>query len=358
MRRLARGRRRGGAGPDRIRQDPRGAVGPDLRRAGLPGVVHLTEARTPQEIAFEQAVRAGERRVLAFDADLQREIAQLVAGFRRELDGVLARTEWDAYRLDQVRRDLDASRRRLDAGMSAMANRQATEAATLALTNVDTAARALIGGAPLQAARLPFDQIALIQQLTPDLITGATQEATRRIQTILSQRVMGGLTARDARQRIGQVVGNLPGRGGRGEVPGKMFTDLQLRTETIMRTEMNRLYNLTSEGRIDDLASRMPGIGKTWIHQSAASRNPRPNHAAMNGKVVFPGEGEKFELIGKDAVYHVDGPHDPELPAEETINCHCRVRIAYDAEVAAAQRRRGDFERTPTGPAPSRVVAR
>jgi hypothetical protein len=40
----------------------------------------------------------------------------------------------------------------------------------------------------------------------------------------------------------------------------------------------------------------------------------------MHGKIIYPAEGEKFRLAGR---YSVSGPHDPILPAEHSINCHC-----------------------------------
>lgn len=58
-------------------------------------------------------------------------------------------------------------------------------------------------------------------------------------------------------------------------------------------------------------------VTKRWIH--GLSKEPRPDHVAMNGTVV--GIGEQFEVGG----VMMDRPHDPNAPAEHTIGCNCSL---------------------------------
>lgn len=60
---------------------------------------------------------------------------------------------------------------------------------------------------------------------------------------------------------------------------------------------------------------------KVWLH-SMGGNPPRAWHLDMHGKAVM--WDQKFTLHApKGKIHYADHPHDPKLPPEETINCHC-----------------------------------
>lgn len=71
---------------------------------------------------------------------------------------------------------------------------------------------------------------------------------------------------------------------------------------------------------------------KEWAHTGGHKNEPRPNHVAMNGKIVP--KNEPFELIGADGVlYYPMYPRDIHLPAGERISCHCIHRGIVSADI-------------------------
>ncbi len=301
------------------------------------------------EYAFERAVREALAASRRFDKATVAELDRYLQEFQALLQGTMENvelTDFGQHRYRAINDAIDRARIRLQLQVDGLIQRAATEQAALALASVDGPLRAILGtGATLPMVDLPLQQINFIRSYTPDLITAVTDETIRKVQTTLSQRLMGGLDAVRARRRIEMLVGQLPkdrGKTARQLMPGKIFSRQRIRAENILRTEMNRIYNITTTDRIDDVAVRVPGVGKTWIHNPGSSFEPRPNHVALHGTVIFPGNGERFTLYGRGGTtYYVSGPHDPALPGEESINCHCRVRVAYSGEVAAEQERRG-----------------
>ena len=291
------------------------------------------------------------KKVARADRAFQKEIADAISAFRREVLDVIDitdLTDYAAHRVRAMRTAVKAAEDRLNVALGTSFDTTAVEAARLAIGSVDGPLADLLGRA-LPLVMIPEDQLAIVMAYTPDLIAGATRDMAKQIQQIFSQKMLGGISTQQARARLGQIVGPLPASANRLSIPGNVFSGTRIRTETIFRTEFNRIYATTSESRIDELASKIPGIGKVWIHQPTASRNPRASHARLHGKIIFPGNGEKFEVAG----FLVDGPYDPALPASEVINCHCRVRIAYSDEIAAEQERRGKLK----APQASKVAA-
>lgn len=310
----------------------------------------LVEAVTDtSEVAFERAVREALANAKRYDRQAVSDLLQYLNEFHDMLAGTLGNvelTEFGQHRYEAVRDAITRARQRLLSQMDQLAGQVVNRQASLAVAAVDGPLRAVLGGsAGLPLVDLPLQQIQVIRGYLPELIVGISDETMRKVQTTLAQRLMGGLDAVRARRRIESLVGALPkdkGKPARELEAGKIFSRERIRAENILRTEMNRVYNVTHTDRIQDVALRVPGVGEVWIHNPSASYEPRRNHVEMHGQMIFPGSGEKFTLYGrKGGTYSIAGPHDPVLPAEESINCHCRTRIAYSAEIAEEQKRRG-----------------
>ncbi|MFC3704479.1 head morphogenesis protein [Devosia honganensis] len=74
-------------------------------------------------------------------------------------------------------------------------------------------------------------------------------------------------------------------------------------------------------------------LTKTW--QRTVSRAPRDGHLAMVGKTIpF---GEMFTL---PSGHQCTGPHDPNLPASEIVNCKCLLELSVDFTAQALRKYR------------------
>jgi len=92
------------------------------------------------------------------------------------------------------------------------------------------------------------------------------------------------------------------------------------RSETILRTELQRAFNLSTFAQQQDSAARIPGLTKSWV--ATADIRTRISHlrAHMRYKANPIPINEPFEVGGAKLMY----PCDPAGPPEETINCRCR----------------------------------
>lgn len=84
-------------------------------------------------------------------------------------------------------------------------------------------------------------------------------------------------------------------------------------------TEMLRAHSVAKEEAIQ----QSPATDrKGWLHSGGHKIAPRENHVAMNGQIVV--KEKPFTLRGRNgSTYYPMFPRDTNLPAEETINCHC-----------------------------------
>ena len=86
------------------------------------------------------------------------------------------------------------------------------------------------------------------------------------------------------------------------------------RATTIARTETSNSVNSTTNTAAIEAGMTF----KTWLHVGGGKED-RESHVALDGKTIKL--REYFNVGGSLAFY----PHDPNLPANELINCHCIV---------------------------------
>lgn len=166
---------------------------------------------------------------------------------------------------------------------------------------------------PLKAAGLVFDVprlstelLILNQDYTADLITGLRDETINQINGVLNRGMLAGKDAYTVGREIdSEVLGVKEERG------------ISYKAEKIVRTENNRVYNMSEQGRIEQIAGVIPGLKKEWA--AVIDNRTRPSHLAAHGQIVD--WDADFEVGGHSCSY----PNDPSLPPEEVVNCRCRM---------------------------------
>lgn len=154
-------------------------------------------------------------------------------------------------------------------------------------------------------------KLKILQDYHADLITDITQDAKSRIDRELTLSQLGQKSVDETIKAIGRNL-----------IKPSIFKSVTKRAETIFKTETNRIGNLASSERIRQLQRQIPELQKTWVHSHIGI--PRPGHLMLDG-VTIP-TNEPFKLFGGDGkIYYPNAPHDPILPAGETINCKCIV---------------------------------
>lgn len=112
------------------------------------------------------------------------------------------------------------------------------------------------------------------------------------------------------------------------------------RSRRVALTEMLRIESYAQQ---EEMVQDPLAYEKEWVHVMSA--HPRLHHMAMSGQKVF--KREFFELVGADgATYYVMCPRDTNLPASESINCHCLMRtIANENAVGMSKKEMKELRR-------------
>lgn len=172
--------------------------------------------------------------------------------------------------------------------------------------------------------------LEVLQDYSADLITNLGDEARRKINGILAQSALGTLGPFEAIQAI---AGSLPS--------GSVFRTVGARAEAIYRTEVNRVFSIAAQARMNEMGERLPHMKKRWL--SVVDSRTRATHISASGQVV-PFDG-MFTVGGEKAQF----PRDPVLSAKESVNCRCHSVPVIDSRTYA------DLGVAPAGGAPTEI---
>lgn len=150
-----------------------------------------------------------------------------------------------------------------------------------------------------------------LQRYSADLVTGIVAEAQKNIGIQVSLGVMGQKSKEEIIQGIGSNLDD-----------PSVFGTIAKRAQVVFQTEVKRTQNIATNDRIKQAATQIKDLKKRWIHTHIGI--PRPYHLLMHGTTI--NVNELFTLKGADGnIYEIEAPHDPSLPAGETVNCRCGI---------------------------------
>lgn len=98
--------------------------------------------------------------------------------------------------------------------------------------------------------------------------------------------------------------------------------------KTIATTEVRSAVHDVQHSYVTELTKRNPTlrIFKKWIHNPNLSIvQPRDNHAKLGRLKAIPLEQNYIFQTDKGKTVSASRPHDPSLPPEEVIGCHCDI---------------------------------
>ncbi|MGN0621826.1 MAG: phage minor head protein [Porcipelethomonas sp.] len=98
------------------------------------------------------------------------------------------------------------------------------------------------------------------------------------------------------------------------------------------RAALTETLRAHSAAREESLQQCPAVENKQWVHSGGYRIEPRENHIKISGQIVP--KNESFTLTGRNGItYHPQFPRDPDLPPEESINCHCIHRGVVNDEI-------------------------
>jgi len=305
---------------------------------------------TPKEL-YVQQLDAIAKRFASVDAQVSRRSLTLLQELRRQIaaEVLIAGTDFEQFRLAQMSANIDK--------LVADFERQL-------LVDVQTATQTAIemGSAtitePLQVIGVEgaFFQVSPAQvntlldfsaELVKDIGTGLKSAINVQVRNA----ALGQTTPFHAMKNITDKMGLAGVRTGKD-----VTTGVAARAETVLRTELQRVFNVSSHAQQQATAKQVPGLLKRWI--ATSDSRTRKGHLRIHNETrVKPIPIDKpFIVYDIDAKGRVKGkaelmyPLDPSAPPQYTINCRCRqatihpeigvIGSSLDGRIAAELERR------------------
>lgn len=260
--------------------------------------------------------------------DVTRDMLRILDAYRREVIGMIV----------SAPEPLSGSLRGLLLEVDTIIARLSRDLGTTMRQGIETAANAGDEAVldALRAARVevPLAYVGVSEQLVrtladygAELITRIPADARAQIAQQVRLAALGGIDTTTLIDRIGRNL-----------TDPSVFGSIARRAEAVARTEVSRARSMAYAEQGAEVAGRFPGTLKVWEHATTSPgfttfqrRSSRPNHVALSRRTneqPIPFD-EPFDLGGGVRAMY---PHDPQLPASESVNCRCRLRIVMPEE--------------------------
>ena len=263
-----------------------------------------------QRDAYAAKLRQISRNFDRLERETLQQSIKLLKDVRNKVAGELTGTEFSQFRVKEQQKAIDEIIDEYETQLRAMTNGAARQSFTLGGQSAVE---------PLQAAGINARfftpskaQVEVIAQFSADLIGDYVQGAARRdINRIIRMNALAGNSSLDAMKEITtKLFGS-----DRVPKPTDLAKGVAYEAERILRTEVNRSYNLAAFSQQEKLAKDIPGLQKQWL--ATGDNRTRLSHLQAHGKVVPV--GDPFIVGGAELMY----PLDPAGPPQETIQCRC-----------------------------------
>jgi len=208
-------------------------------------------------------------------------------------------SEWDLFYLSQVERNIKAHLNEATDSLGQVATSETSRAWAAGQDLIDNPLSA--SGVQIKSVLPEMDkkQLNAIRSFMTNRLRAVTEELATKISNELGLVVVGAQSSNQAKQTIASKIGKNGHR----------------RAQTIVRTEIGRVYSVATQSRQEQAKEYLPGLKKQW--RRSGKVHSRVSHDLADGQIV--GVNEPFVVGGVKLMY----PRDPAGPPEETINCGC-----------------------------------
>jgi len=260
-------------------------------------------ARSKKEIAFQKKVDELIANAQHMETAEVKKVIALLADARKDVAATVATTEWQAYRLPELKNAIDRALQSFGDKYGVELREAQRSFWETGIEMVDFPIRQV--GVYAAFPAIDTTVLGIMQGYGADLVKGLAKDAALRINNEITMGLMGQKTPFEVMEAVGA---NLKDK--------SIFTSIAARAETITRTEAGRVLEAASQARLTEAAKLVPGLQKQWFH-GAHVRMPRPSHLAAVGQIR---DADKpFDVGGEQLMY----PRDPAGSAKNTINCSC-----------------------------------
>jgi hypothetical protein len=227
-------------------------------------------------------------------------------------------SDFDAHRLGILGQHIDGLMRDFSADLTRIARDGLTQQATYGQQSIDNPLGTLQGNffipSPQQVTSIA--QFRVLVDLVNTNLVSMSNTAASQIVNVVRMTALGNGSSFEAMRQISQILGITSPRSGREIVRG-----ITARGERVLRTELNRAFNMSAHDRMMTLDRELGGLEKQWM--ATGDSRTRQSHLDAHGQRV---RVDKQFTVGGVKMLH---PHDPKAPAREVVNCRCRGIVIF-----------------------------
>ena len=277
------------------------------------------------------------------DTTIKRMLSMLKE-LRQRIAAQLATAQgWDAVHLERLRVNVEAQIAQFEARLRTELQAAMQDAVQAGQDSVVQPFQEI--GLRSNYHRFSTAQVNAVVDFSARLVQQIADETRAKIDQQIRLAVLGDKSPLDTMKGITKDLG-LDARTGVWKKRPDPVKGVAARGETILRTEMQRAFNLATYSQQQASARDIEGLTKSWMATSDGRTRPTHLRAHMRYKDNPIPIDEPFQVGSARLMY----PCDPNGPPEETINCRCRsvthhpaigrVGSSLDGRVAAELARR------------------
>jgi len=278
-----------------------------------------------KEKAFQKKCRELIRKANSLEDDKVRAAIAILNNARKDVLGTIAETDWQAYRLAQMRTAIERVMQQFGDKYGVDLRDAQRDLFNLGIDFVDLPLREI--GIYVAIPEIDATVLSIMQGYSSDLVKGLTRSAIEKISNELTMGLIGQKSPYDVMRAVGTNLKD-----------PSIFKSIAARAETITRNECGRVLEMASQARREKAAQVIPGLQKQWFH-GQSSLVPRITHLTAVGQIRDV--NEPF-LVGSEKLMF---PRDPAGSAKNTINCSC-YSLPYHPDWDAVS---GDEKRAAAG---------
>lgn len=163
-------------------------------------------------------------------------------------------------------------------------------------------------------------QLNVFADFSARLVQNIADDVRSQLDTQVRLAALGGKTPFRAMQDVTKALG-IEARTGVWKKRHDPVKGVAARSETIVRTELQRAFNLSTYSQQLEAGDLIPGLTKSWM-ATADSRTRRTHLVAHQRYARNPIPVKEKFVVGSARLLY---PGDPNGPPGETINCRCRT---------------------------------
>lgn len=258
---------------------------------------------TAKEKAFQKKVKSLIKKANSMEDDAVKRAIKLLAAARKDVAATVATTEWEAYRLPELKAAIDRTMRDFGTKYGVDLRDTQREFWEHGIQMTDAPIREV--GIYMVIPEVDMTALGIMQDFTADMVTNLGKDAGRKISQEISMGIIGKKSPYEV---MGAVGRNLKDK--------SIFKSIAARAETITRNEAGRVLEMAGQARRERAAEIVPGLGKEWKH-SPYAKVPRLSHLRADSQKRKV--DEDFDVGGEKLSF----PRDPKGSAKNTINCNC-----------------------------------